>query len=280
MKLNPFRKKSSGYFAKLQAEFAEATAQLEATAAELAAAREDHAVKHDASRELEARHPQRLHMSPAEKAARLAANTAEQRVHDLERALWNLQQRHSGLRQRIEAPQQLASAQATMVELGEQRRTLQTERDKAQALIAKLDARIGEITARIGAETQAASASMIADDGAFVMPEALLRLDTELRVAQTTRTDLQGRIESIGTELQAIPEAWREARTRFLGARATVAEIELHEQLPGFIELVARAAGSRHACHVSSPADRYEIEIARDVVAATQARLEAEVPAG
>ncbi|NMG16976.1 hypothetical protein [Aromatoleum bremense] len=279
MKLNPFRKKSSGYFAGLQAELAEATAQLEATAAELAAAREDHAVKRDASRELEARHPQRLQMSPAEKAARLAANTAEQRVHELERALWNLQQRHSGLRQRIEAPQQLASAQATMTELGRQRHSLQAERDKAQALIGKIDARVTELTAQISAETEAASASMIEGDGAFVMPEALLRLDTELRVAQTTRTDLQARVESLGTELQAIPEALREARTRFLHARATVAELELHEQLPTLIELVARAAVSRHECHLSHPADRYEIEIARDVVEATQARLEAEVPA-
>lgn len=278
MKLNPFRKKSSGYFAGLQAEFAEATAQLEATEAELAAAREDHAVKHEASRSLEAQNPQRQHLTNTEYTAWRVAETARQRVCELEHRLRDETRRHTKLRQRIEAPQQLASTQATMVDLGEKRRTLQADRDKAQALLAKIDARISELTARIGAETEAASASMIEGDGEFVMPEALLRLDTELRVAQTTRTDLQASIESLGAELQAIPEALREARTRFLHARATVAEIELHEQMPSFIDLVARAAGSRHACHVSSPADRYEIEIERDVVAATQARLEAEVP--
>lgn len=279
MKLNPFRKKSSGYFAGLQAEFAEVCAEIKATEAELAAARDDHAAKAEASRELEARHPQRLQMSPAEKAARLAVNAAEQRVHGLERALWGVKERHSALRQRVAAPQQLASAQATMAELGRQRQSLRADLDKTHTLIAKIDTRVTELTAQINAETEAASVSMIEDDGAFVMPEALLRLDTELRVAQTTRTDLQARIESLGLELQAIPEALREARTRFLHARATVAELELHEQLPTLIELVARAAGSRHACDGTDPADRYEIEIARDVVEATQARLEAEVPA-
>ena len=279
MKLNLFRKKTGGYFAKLQAEFAEATAQLEATEAELAAAREDHAVKHEASRSLEAQNPQRLQMSPAEKAARLAVNAAEQRVHGLERALWGVKERHSALRQRVAAPQQLANAQATMAELGRQRQSLRADLDKTHTLIAKIDARVTELTTQINAETEAASASMIEADGAFVMPEALVRMDTELRVARVTLADLCDKAQRLDAELNALPDQWREARTRFLHARATVAEIELQEQLPSVIELVARAAGSRHACDGTDPDDRYEIEIPRDVVEATQARLEAEVPA-
>ena len=279
MKLNPFRKKSSGYFAGLQAEFAEVCAEIKATEAELAAARDDHAAKAEASRELEARHPQRLQMSPAEKVARLAANTAEQRVHELERALWNLQQRHSVLRQRVEAPQQLASTQATMTEIGRQRQSLRADLDKTQALIGKIDARVTELTAQINAETEAASASMIEADGAFVMPEALVRMDTELRVARVTLADLCDKAQRLDAELNALPDQWREARRTFRHARAAVAELELQEQLPGFIELIARASVSRHECDRSRPAYCYEVEIPHELVSAMQTRLDAETPA-
>lgn len=279
MKLNPFRKKTSGYFTKLEAAFAEVSAQLEATAAELAVAREDYALKHDASRRLEAQSPQRQYLTDTESAARRVADAAHQRVSELEHQLRDLQQRHSALRHRVEAPQQLTTAQAAMVEIGEQRRSLQAKRDKTQALIARIDARVTELTARISTETEAASAALIEGDGEFVMPDALLRLDTELRVARTTRTDLQASADALGTELQAIPEALREARTRFLHARATVAELDVQEQLPTFIETIARAAASRRECQLSHSDDRYEIEIPQDVLAAVKARLQADIPA-
>lgn len=279
MKLNPFRKKSSGYFAGLQAEFAEVCAEIKATEAALAAARDDHQAKTEASRELEARHPQRLQMSSAEKTAQLAANAAEQRVRELERALWSVKERHSGLRQRVEAPQRLASAQANLVELGEQGQLLRADLDKTHTLIAKIDARVTELTAQINAETEAASASMIEADGAFVMPEALVRMDTELRVARVTLADLCDKAQRLDTELNALPDQWREARRTFRHARAAVAELEIQEQLPGFIEIIARAAVSRHECDRSQSAHCYEVEIPHEIVSAMQTRLDAEVPA-
>jgi len=279
MKLNPFRKKTGGYFAKLQADYAEVCAEIKATEAALAAARDDHAAKSEASRELEARHPQRLHTSSAEKTAQLAANAAGQRVRELERALWSVKERHSGLRQRVEAPQRLASAQAKLVELGEQGQLLRADLDKTHTLIAKIDARVTDLTAQINAETEAASASMIEADGAFVMPEALVRLDTELRVARVTLADLCDKAQRLDAELNALPDQWREARRTFRHARAAVAELELQEQLPGFIELIARAAVSRHECDRSRPAYCYEVEIPHELVSAVQTRLDAEVPA-
>ncbi|NMG31843.1 hypothetical protein [Aromatoleum evansii] len=279
MKLNPFRKKTTGYFAGLQAEFADLCKQVEAAETELASARDERDARADASRQLEAQHPGRLAISATEKTARVAANAAQQAVSDLEHTLWTLNGRQAELRDRIEAPTRLAAAKAALASLNGQRQTLQAELDKTHTLIARIERHIGEIEARVSAETQSASQSMIEAEGEFVMPEALVRMDTEVRVARVTLANLCDKAKRLDAELKALPDQWREARRTFRHARAGVAEIDVQEQLPALIELIARAAVSRHECDRSRPAYRYEVEIAHELVSAMQTRLDAEVPA-
>lgn len=279
MKLNPFRKKTGGYFEKLHADYADLCKQVDATEAELASARDERDARADASRQLEAQHPGRLAISATEKTARIAANAAQQAVGDLEHTLWTLNRRQAELRDRIEAPARLAAAKEALAGLNRQRQALQAELDKTHTLIARIERHIGEIEARVSAETQSASQSMIAGDGEFVMPEALVRMDTELRVARVTLADLCDKAKRLDAELKSLPDQWREARRTFRHARAAVAEIDVQEQLPALIELIARAAVSRHECDRVQSAHCYEVQIPHELVSAIQTRLDAEVPA-
>ena len=85
-----------------------------------------------------------------------------------------------------EGPGKLESARTTIIELRRRRNALQAEHEQNRKLIAKLEKRIGELEQRIAAETHSASEMMAAAEGEFVLPEALTKLDVELRVARAT----------------------------------------------------------------------------------------------
>lgn len=114
---------------------------------------------------------------------------------------------------------------------------------------------------------------MVDADGEFVMPEALTRLDVELRVTRATLAERQNRLTELQGELELIPDQVRDAQRTYGSARAAIAEIELQEQLPNWLEVIALAALT-----ASSDARKYVIEIPREVAEAARAELAADMP--
>ena len=94
------------------------------------------------------------------------------------------------------------------------------------------------------------------------MPEALTKLDVELRVARATLENVTGKFRALDADIAAIPNQLRDAERAFEHAQATVAKIDLHEQLPHLYDALARASVTDHACGYRSRREsKYEIEI-------------------
>ena len=94
------------------------------------------------------------------------------------------------------------------------------------------------------------------------MPEALTKLDVELRVARATLENVTGKFRALDADIAAIPNQLRDAERAFEHAQATVAKIDLHEQLSHLYDALARASVTDHACGYRSRREsKYEIEI-------------------
>lgn len=279
MKLNPFSKKStSGYYERIKAEFAEVKQQIEEAQAAANEAKADAEAKREYAVELEQRGNQHS-ISEQERRARLAASAAQNRAGDLERKLSPLKSKLSDLRHILEGPSKLESARTTIIELRRHRNALQAEREQHSSLIAKLQKRIGELEQRIAAETHSASEMMAAADGEFVLPEALTKLDIELRVALATLENVTGKVAALDADIANIPNQLGDAERSFEHAQATVAKIELHEQLPEIYDALARASVTDHACGYRSHREsKYEIEIPHEYIEAARAKLASEIP--
>ena len=279
MKLNPFSKKStSGYYERIKAEFAEAKQQFEEAQAAANEAKADAEAKRQYAFELEQRGNQHS-ISEQERRARLAASAAQNRAGDLERKLSPLKSKLSDLRHILEGPSKLESARTTIIELRRHRNALQAERKQHSSLIAKLQKRIGELEQRIAAETHSASEMMAAADGEFVLPEALTKLDIELRVALATLENVTGKVAALDADIANIPNQLRDAERSFEHAQATVAKIELHEQLHHLYDALARTSVADHACGYRSHREsKYEIDIPHEYIEAARAKLASERP--
>ena len=196
MKLNPFSKKTTtGYYERIKAEFAEAKQQLEEAQSAADEAKADAEAKAKYAFELEQRGNQ-LSISEQERRAQIAASAAQNRAGDMERKLSPLKTKLSDLRHILEGPDKLASARTAILELRRRRNALQADREQHANLIAKLQKRIGELEQRIAAETLSASETMAAAEGEFVLPEALTKLDVELRVARATLENVTGKLQA------------------------------------------------------------------------------------
>ena len=120
---------------------------------------------------------------------------------------------------------------------------------------------------------------MAAADGEFVLPEALTKLDIELRVALATLENVTGKVAALDADIANIPNQLRDAERSFEHAQATVAKIELHEQLPEIYDALARASVTDHACGYRSHREsKYEIEIPHEYIEAARAKLASEIP--
>lgn len=279
MKLNPFSKKTtSGYYERIKAEFAEARQQLEEAQAAAAEAKADCEAKTKNANDLEQRGSQHS-ISEQERRAQIAASAAQNRAGDLERKLSPLKTKFHDLRSVVEAPGNLERARATIIELRRRRSALQAEREQNAKLIAKLDKRIDELEQRIAAETQSASEAMAAAEGEFVLPEALTKLDVELRVARATRENVTGKLQALDAEIAAIPGQISDAECAFKHHQSSVAQIDLHEQLPQIYGALARASVAAHLSAYRSGSERkVEIEIPHEYLEAARAKLVAERP--
>ncbi len=120
---------------------------------------------------------------------------------------------------------------------------------------------------------------MAAAEGEFVLPEALTKLDVELRVARATLENVTGKVQTLDIDIAAIPNQLRDAERSFEHAQATVAKIELHEQLHHLYDALARAAVADHACGYRSHREsKYEIDIPHEYIEAARAKLASEMP--
>lgn len=276
MKLNPFSKKTtSGYYERIKAEYADVKQQLDTLQAAAAEAKADCEAKEKYAFDLEQRGSHHS-VSEAERRARREAGEVKQRTDALERDVRDLKAKFHDLRSIVEAPGKLESARAT-IELRRRRSALQTEREQNAKLIAKLDKRIGELEQRIAAETQSASEAMAAAEGEFVLPEALTKLDVELRVARATLENVNGKLQTVDAEIAAIPGQINDAERAFKHHQSSVARIELHEQLPQVYDVLARAAvASRNAGFSTHSERKVEIDIRHEYLEAARAKLIAE----
>ncbi len=274
MRLNPFSKKTTtGYYDRLKAECADLALQVQEAKAAAEDAKADYEAKVQTSRDMEVRFADKHFLTEQESQARRERDDAYNRAEELRRKASELEHKHNSLRRTVEAPARLEAARQTIDHLSKERAALREEAAKTEALIAKLQRRIEDLEQRIARETQAASQSMVDADGEFVMPETLSRLDVELRVTRATLAERQSKLAELKGELELIPDQVRDAQRSYGSARAAVAEIELQEQLPNWLEVIAMAALS-----ASSDARKYVIEIPREVAEAARTKLAADMP--
>ncbi|MBS0313334.1 MAG: hypothetical protein JSS05_03980 [Proteobacteria bacterium] len=279
MKLNPFSKKTTtGYYERVKVEFAETQQLLEEAQTAADEAKADAEAKTKYAFELEQRGNINF-LSEPERRARLAASAAKNHADNLERKARTLTAKFNDLRSIVEAPGKLEQHRAALIDLRRRKGTVQSEREQQLKLIAKIEARIDELERRIAAETQSASEAMAADQDEFTLPEALMQLDVELRVARATRERLGSTVQALDAEIATIPAQISDAERAFKNRQASVAQIELNEQLPHLYDVLARASvAARIAGFRTSGEHLIEIEIPHEYLEAARAKLVAERP--
>jgi len=280
MKLNPFRKKTSGYYDAIKAKFDDTHRELDATQNELAKAQAEYHKENTSYQQI--RDAASCYaLSNTEKQSRQHKVVSEcfNRVNQLESDVSQIQSRLQPLRRIVDAPQRYDETQATLLRLVDQRQIQSAEHNKTEALIAKVEKRAADVENRMAAETNAASRQMIDAEGDFVVPESLTRLEVELRLTHASMVNLQQQHEAVAVQNKELPAQIRDAGRAFIHARAVIAEIELHEQLMPVMNLFARAAATRHQ-NSRRHEDEYKfnIEIPHELLESARSELAAEVP--
>lgn len=280
MKLNPFHKKSTAYYDKVKADHEELSRQLAAVQNELAEAEAEYAREREKQTKLrEAAGSMSMNTPPAAKAHWPILCAAHQRLEALKSRASSLERQMQPLQHVLDVPQAFAQAQKDLTELLARRAACTAELETTDSQIAKLDQRIAALEARLAAETKAASQTLLTGDDEFVVPDALTRLEVELRIARTSLADLHSRRETANAKLAELPALIRQAERAFIHCRADLAEVELYEQLMPVMNALARASAARRQCNDHHIEDRFQIEIPMDLVQAAQAALAAEMPA-
>lgn len=280
MKLNPFNKKSAGYYDKIKADHDQLSRQLAAVKKELIEAEEQHAREREKQTRLrDAGGSMSMNVPPAASAHWPVFTAAHQRVDQLKSQVSNLEGQMRPLQRVLDAPEAFAQARKTLDELIAQSKASTANVETVDAQIAKLNKRIADLEARIAAETKSASQTLLEGEGEFVVPESLTKFEVELRIARSSLADLQSRRDTASAKLGDLPAGIREAERIFIHCRADVAEIELYEQLMPVMNAVARASAARRETSYRHDESRFEIEIPRELVEIAQAALAEEVPA-
>jgi chromosome segregation ATPase len=276
MKLNPFRKKTSGYFNQLKADYAVLTRELESLQSEAARAKADFDKKHQTYFQADQASNSTV-WTPRERELLRQRNHAEHLYDDLKSKLGSMELQHRSLRWKVEAPGDLARYTAELKALTARRKQIETDRQKHQSTLTKLVARIDVLRSQIDLETESATQALIESDGeATGMSDSLVKLHNDLKLLTEAHAKACQQEAAIKTELGEIPDQVREIRRCIQSGQASVAEIDLHEQMPEFIHVIARAAVSKARAHGGNRY-RYEIEIPAAAAEAAYAELEAEM---
>lgn len=279
MKSNPLRRSASTrYLDTLRSELDALTQQLQEAEAAASTAQEEADAKRRAYHELEQR-SNSTHWSVTEQRLFREKNHLEAIARQLQQDLVPLREDHARLKRRVDAPIQLEAARVEMAALTDRRTALAQEISKARTLQTQLDARIAAVEQQIACDTQSTANRLINAGELTALPAALASLHAELTATRHTREEVARRIQSLQAEHDALPDQIRLARDSYQGAQAIVAELELQEQLPAFIGVIARAAVARHRAGFSREQGRYEIEIPVEALEAASTALDADLSA-
>lgn len=277
MKSNPSRRQSStSYLDTLRSELDALTRQLQEAETAASTAQQEADAKRRAYHELEQR-SNSTHWSVTEQRLFREKNHLEAVARQLQQDLVPLREEHARLKRKVQAPTQLEEARVEMAALTDRRTALAQEITKARTLQTQFDARIEAIEQQIASDTQTTASRLINVGELTALPAALASLHAELTATRHTRDEVARRIQSLQTEHDALPDQIRLARDSYRGAQAIVAEIELQEQLPAFIGVIARAAVARHRAGFTREQGRYEIEIPVEAVEAASTALDADL---
>ena len=278
MKLNPFNKKSSAYYDKINAEHDQIRRQLAVVNKELIDAEQQHAKERDHQTRLrDAAGKMSMNTPPAAKAHWPVLCAAHEKLDRLKSQASSLESQIRPLLRVLDAPDAFAQAKKKLDDLVAQNKAHSAEVETTDRQIAKLNKLIADLEIRISAETKSASQTLINGDGEFVVPESLTKLEMELRIVRSSVADLQSTRDTASAKLGNLPVAMREAERTFIHCRAVVAEIELYEQLMPAMSAVARASAARRETSYHHNETRFEIEIPRNLVEIAQADLAAEM---
>lgn len=279
MKSNTSRRQASAsYLDILRSELAALTQQLQEAETAASNAQQEADAKRRAYHELEQR-SNSTHWSVTEQRLFREKNHLEAVARQLQQDLVPLREEHARMKRKVQAPAQLETARIEMAALTDRRTALAQEINKATTLLAQLDARIESVEQQIASDTQSAANRLINAGELTALPAALASLHAELTATRHTRDEVARRIQTLQAEHDALPEQIRVARDSYRGAQAIVAEIELQEQLPAFIGVIARAAVARHRAGFSREQGRYEIEIPLEALEAANTALDADLSA-
>ncbi len=278
MKLNPFNKKSAGYYDKVKADHDQLSRQLAAVKKDLVEAEAQYARESEKQTRLrDAGGSMSMNVPPAASAHWPVFTAAHQRMDHLKSQVSNLEGQMRPLQHVLNAPEAFAQARKTLDELIAQGKASTAHVDSTDSQIAKLNKQITDLDIRIAAETNSASQTLMEGDGEFVVPESLTKLEVELRIVRSSLADLQSKRDMASAKMGDLPAAIRDAERTFIHCRADVAEIELYEQLMPVMSAVARASAARRETSYHHDESRFEIEIPRDLVKAAHATLATEM---
>lgn len=279
MKQNPSRRQSStSYLDTLRTKLDTLTQQLQEAETAASTAQQEADAKRRAYHELEQR-SNSTHWSVTEQRLFREKNQLEAVARQLQQDLVPLREEHARLKWKVQAPAQLEAARVEMAALTDRRTALAQEINKARTLQAQLDARIESVEQQIASDTQSAANRLINAGELTALPAALASLHAELTATRHTHDEVARRIQSLQAEHDALPDQIRLARDSYRGAQAMVAELELQEQLPAFIGVIARAAVARHRAGFTRDQGRYEIEIPVEALEVASAALDADLSA-
>jgi len=156
---------------------------------------------------------------------------AKARLNTLSHDRDQLNARMSALDQILNAGQNLALARAEVIAAAKRADELNTQRQRAEALIPKLSDRTVALEKEIEALTQEASRACIASGEPLVMPADLVGLDRELRLTLVTLGDCRARAEELQQEWSEADKAVFDARKKYKLRAAQMAKVDLMEQL-------------------------------------------------
>lgn len=285
MRLNPFSKKSSGYYARIKAECEQAERELAKTRKAHAQAQADYEAEKDELRRIkEALNPYRVEKSPGKSAQWQRMQNAYEIEQSLASQLRSLEEQVRELRPIVEAPAKLQEAQAALKALSQKDRQTQAERERLQDQIAKIEARLAKAEVKVKEETLAASQqwadSTDSDEAAqtaFAPPAALIQAELEVRMAKTSLETLQQQLQAVDASRADLPQARHDARRAYQYARYLVSDIEMHEQLEPLLPLIARATSAAYDWSHYLDHRKYVIKLSDELVAQASRQLDAEL---
>lgn len=289
MRLNPFSKKSagssSGYYARIKAEFDQAERELAKTRKAHAQAQADYdAERAEYQRIKDSLNPRRVERSPQEDRQWARVTAAYDIVQPLASQLRSLEEQVRELRPIVEAPAKLQEAQAALKALSQKDRQTQAERERLQSQIAKIEARLAKAEVKVKEETLVASQqwadSTDSDEAAqtaFAPPAALMQAEIEVRMAKTSLEALQQQLQAVDASRVDLPQARHDARRAYQYARYLVSDIEMHEQLEPLLPVIARATSAAYDWSPYLEQRQYVIKLSDELVAQASSQLDAEL---